>query len=121
MRDPAGSGMRENWRAFRSLAACPQPCRADVLAVLEQQRAGIAQRYGATRLALFGSAARDELRPDSDIDVLVEFAGPTTLDGCFGLEDQLEAALDRPVDLVTAKALEPRARALVEQDLIDVA
>jgi predicted nucleotidyltransferase len=99
----------------------PASNRADVLAVLEQQRAEIAQRYGATRLALFGSAARDELRPDSDIDVLVEFAGTTTLDGYFGLKDHLEAVLGRPVDLVTAKALKPRARAMVEQDLIDVA
>ena len=72
-------------------------------------------------MGLFGSAARDELRPDSDIDVLVEFDGPASYDRYFDLKDYLEQLLGRTVDLVTSKGLKPRARQHVEQDLIRVA
>ena len=95
--------------------------RATVLAVLHEQQAILAERFGARQLALFGSAARDELRLDSDVDVLVDFEGPTTFDAYFGVKDHLEQLLGRPVDLVTHKGLKPRARQHVEQDLIRVA
>ena len=55
--------------------------RDTVLKLLSEHREEVRERYGARRLALFGSAARDELRDDSDIDVLVEFEGPATFDG----------------------------------------
>jgi len=94
--------------------------RAFVLALLQEHRDVISTRFGAKHLALFGSAARDEMRPDSDIDVLVEFEGPATFDGYFDLKDHLEGLLCRPVDLVTSKGLKPRARQHVERDLVRV-
>jgi predicted nucleotidyltransferase len=99
----------------------PTMNRAEILTALEAHRAVIAARYGVRRLGLFGSAARDELRPDSDIDVLVEFDGPATFDRYFNLKDFLESTLGRTVDVVTAGGLKPRARRHVEQDLIRVA
>lgn len=95
--------------------------RADILATLESHRDSFAGRFGVRHLGLFGSAARDELRPDSDIDVLVEFDGPATLDRYFALKDFLELTFRRPVDVVTTGGLKPRARRHVEQDLIRVA
>ncbi len=95
--------------------------RASILALLHERRHVIAERFGARHLALFGSAARDELRPESDVDVLVEFDGPATYDGYFDLKEYLEQLLERPVDLVTNKGLRPRARQHVERDLIRVA
>jgi len=95
--------------------------RDDILLLLRQHRDAVAQRFGTLELALFGSAARDELRDDSDVDVLVGFAGPATYDAYFGLKDYLEQLLGRPVDLVTQRGLKPRARQQVEQDLIRVA
>ena len=95
--------------------------RASILATLHEHRADIAARFGARHVRLFGSPARDELRPDSDIDLLVEFDGSATYDGYFSLKDHLEQLLGRPVDLVTSKGLKPRARQHVEQDLIRVA
>ncbi len=95
--------------------------RASVLALLSDRRDVFLDRFGARQLALFGSAARDQLRPDSDVDILVEFDGPATFDGYFKLKDYLEQLLGRPVDLVTNKGLKPRARAHVERDLIRVA
>lgn len=94
--------------------------RALILALLQQHRDVISTRFGAKHLALFGSAARDEMRPDSDIDVLVDFEGPATFDGYFDLKDYLEGLLCRPVDLVTSKGLKPRARQHVERDLVRV-
>lgn len=95
--------------------------RADILATLEAHRASFAGRFAVRQLGLFGSAARDELRPDSDIDVLVEFEGPATFDRYFDLKDFLEQTFRRPVDVVTIGGLKPRARRHVEQDLIRVA
>lgn len=94
--------------------------RASVLALLHQSRDALSERYGARHLALFGSVARDEMRPDSDVDVLVEFDGPTTYEAYFGLKDFLEKLFNRPVDLVTSKGLKPRARQHVDRDLIRV-
>ena len=95
--------------------------REDILMLLRQHHGAVTQRFDALELALFGSAARDELRDDSDVDVLVRFAGPATYDAYFGLKDYLEHLLGRPVDLVTQKGLKPRARQQVERDLIRVA
>jgi predicted nucleotidyltransferase len=58
------------------------------------------------RLALFGSILRDDFRPDSDIDVLVEFEpGATPGFGFFGMQDELSGILGRKVDLNTPQCL----------------
>ena len=95
--------------------------REQILKILAARQGEITARFGVKRLALFGSAARDELRADSDVDILVEFTGPATFGGYFELKDYLEQVLGRPVDLVTEKGLKPRARPYVERDLIRVA
>jgi len=94
--------------------------RDSVLKLLRDHDEQFRARFNIRRIALFGSAARDELRPDSDIDILVEFDGPSTFDGYFSLKDFLEELLLRKVDLVTEKGLKPRARQQVEKDLIRV-
>ena len=83
------------------------PSRADVIKHLkkaEQQIAGL----GVRRLALFGSVVRNEARPDSDVDVLVEFEpSRKTFDNFLALGDLLERLLDHPVELVTIESLSP--------------
>ena len=95
--------------------------RADVIALLSAHRDEMVRRFGVRSLSLFGSMARDEARPDSDVDVLVEFDGPTTFDGHMGLLIFLEDLLGRRVDVVTAKGIKPRLRPLIDQDLVRVA
>jgi predicted nucleotidyltransferase len=95
--------------------------RADVVALLTARREEIVQRFGVRSLCLFGSMARGEARPDSDVDVLVEFEGPTTFDAHMGLLVYLEDLLGRRVDVVTVKGLKPRLRPLIERDLVRVA
>ena len=74
--------------------------------------AEICRRHHIVELAIFGSAARGEMRPDSDIDVLVEFE-PDAVYGLeyFGIEMELAEIFGRRVDLATKKWLKPRVRA----------
>ena len=84
----------------------------------ERRLAQICRRYGVRELSLFGSAARGEARPNSDIDLLVEFlpeAEPGLLDHA-GLMLDLEALLGRKVDLVSKNGLKPLIRDSVIQD-----
>lgn len=63
---------------------------------------------GVRRLALFGSVQRDAAQPDSDVDLLVEFApGAKSYDRFVSLAELLERILNRPVDLVTRESLSP--------------
>jgi uncharacterized protein len=66
--------------------------------------------YGVTALHLFGSAVRDELRDDSDIDLLVEFGRPVGLFEFVRLRRTLEVLLGRRVDLVTTQGLKRQLR-----------
>ncbi len=82
-------------------------CRNKFLDQLETHRADL-RRLGVTRLGLFGSCLRGEERPDSDLDVLVEFApGRKTLANLVDLGDFLEALFHRRVELVTPESLSP--------------
>lgn len=66
------------------------------------------RQLGVRRLALFGSVVRGEARPDSDVDLLVEFApGQKTFDRFMALVDLLERILGHSVELVTIEALSP--------------
>ena len=67
-------------------------------------------RFGVRSLSLFGSVARGEERPESDIDILVEFEQVGGLFEFVRLKNYLEATLGQPVDLVTPDALKPQLR-----------
>lgn len=63
---------------------------------------------GVQRLALLGSVLRNQARPDSDVDLLVQFApGQKSFDHFEALGDLLERELGRRVELVTIEALSP--------------
>jgi len=94
--------------------------RTEVLERLTQSKPILAARYGVTRLALFGSTARDSARPDSDIDILVSFEGPATSERYFGVQFFLEDLLGRSIDLVTDKALRSELRPFIEREAVHV-
>lgn len=85
---------------------------------LQIQRDSLAefcQRHYIRRLALFGSALRQDFRPDSDVDVLVEFEpGHTPGLAFFEMEEELSRLLGRKVDLNTPQFLSPRIRKKVQ-------
>jgi hypothetical protein len=92
----------------------------EILEILRKHRDELRKRFGVKSLAVFGSVARGEAGPESDVDILVEFEGRATFDRYMGLKLFLEDLLGRRVDLVTRKALKPRLRPFVEQEAIYV-
>jgi uncharacterized protein len=95
--------------------------RDEVIGFLSAHVQELAERFGVLSLALFGSMARDDARPDSDVDVLVEFHETPGLAEYMSLKFWLEDHLGRPVDLVMKGALKPWARPVVEAETIRVA
>ena len=77
----------------------------------------ILKRSGVKRAAVFGSVARGEARPDSDIDILVEIEEDISLLDFVGIKIELEEVLGRKVDLVEYSTIKPllRKRILDEQ------
>lgn len=77
-----------------------------MVAIDEAAVADFCRRHRIERLSLFGSALRDDFGPESDLDILVEFAS-----GCvpglafFAMQDELSALLGRRVDLNTPECL----------------
>ena len=94
--------------------------RSRVLELLTQSKPLLAERYGVTRLALFGSTVRDAAGAASDIDILVAFDGPATATRYFGVQFFLEDLLDRPVDLVTERGLRAELRPFIEAEAVGV-
>lgn len=80
----------------------------------------IAERHGARNIRVFGSIARGDAGPESDVDLLVE-AGPSTTPWFpGGLVADLEEALGRRVDVVTERGLSPELRQQVLEEAIPV-
>lgn len=94
--------------------------RADALAILTKSKPALVQQFGVTRLALFGSTARDVAKIESDIDILVSFDRPATSARYFGVQFCLEDLFGCPVDLVTEKALRAELRPFIEKDAVHV-
>ena len=87
----------------------------------KEEVAAFCRRWQIKELALFGSALRDDFRPDSDVDVLVQFdpeARHTLFDMVF-MQEELERIFGRKVDLVSRRGIETsrnyiRRRAILE-------
>ena len=94
--------------------------RDETLALLREHKPALSERFGVVDLRLFGSTARDDASPESDIDILVRFDGPTQPKWYFGTLSYLEELLGRPIDLVTDKALRREFRPYVDAEAIDV-
>ena len=90
--------------------------REQVLQKLAEHRETI-RGFGVRRLALFGSCARGDDSPSSDLDFLVEFERKT-FDAYMDLKTFLEELFARQVDLVIADALKPRLRAPVLREAV---
>ena len=93
--------------------------REEILNLLVQNKLELENRFKVRRLALFGSYARGDQRPDSDVDILVD------IDPSIGLEfvtlaEQIEQLLGLPIELVSLRAIKPNKLAYIEQELIYV-
>ena len=99
---------------------------SEIIRLINEARSAIAA-LGVSRLGLFGSCVRNEMRPNSDIDVLVEFKeGARRYDNLFELGDLLEKLFcvntgairaSRRIDLVTLESLSPHLRPHILRDV----
>lgn len=93
--------------------------RDQVLVTLKEHEATL-RKMGVRSLAIFGSVARDEARPDSDVDLLVDLEPPLTFDLYMDVKFYLEDHLGTKVDLVTRTGLRSQIRENVEREAIYV-
>ena len=91
--------------------------REEALGILAAHRAEI-EAFGVRSIAIFGSVARDEAGPESDVDVLVELARPFGLFRFLELQEYLERIFQRSVDLCTPDSLKARIRDQVLQEAV---
>jgi hypothetical protein len=97
-------------------APAAQPTATAVLNALVEKREDI-KRFGVRSLGLFGSAARGEATPASDLDFLVELEKPS-FDTYMGLLEYLEELFGHPVDLVLANTIKPRLRESILREAV---
>lgn len=91
----------------------------EIIAKLKAQQIRI-KSFGVKSLAIFGSVARNEAKPESDLDLLVEFEEKITFDRYMDLKIYLEDYLGMKVDLVSQKMLKPQIRTSVLAETINV-
>ena len=93
--------------------------RDDIIQTLREREADL-RAQGMCHAALFGSVARGEDRPDSDIDIMVDLdpAVVRTIFDYAGVKDFIADMFDRPVDVVSNEGLKPRLRPQVTADAI---
>lgn len=77
----------------------------------------VCRQNDVVKIGVFGSTVRGEARPDSDIDLIVEFSKRKSLLALVALERQLTRALGRKVDLLTEAALSPYLRDRIMREL----
>lgn len=95
--------------------------REELIQTLREAMPELSSRFGVRHLLVFGSFARGTPRPDSDVDLLVEFDRTVSLLGLASLRARLEALLGRVVEVGTLDSLRPAARDEVMQEALRVA
>lgn len=75
------------------------------------------RKSGVKYAGVFGSVARGEAKPDSDVDILVRFIAPATFASYLELDENLRKRLGRDVDLITEGAVNKFLRPYIERDL----
>ncbi|MBI2481957.1 MAG: nucleotidyltransferase family protein [Candidatus Vogelbacteria bacterium] len=89
----------------------------DNLLTIKKAITPVLLKYGIKSAGVFGSRARGDSRPDSDIDILIELGQPMVFFAFGNLEDELEKILKYKVDLVTKDALHNKIKSRVIKDL----
>ncbi|TAN64285.1 MAG: nucleotidyltransferase [Magnetospirillum sp.] len=99
-----------------------QPITRDEVVERLRSRPDVMERFGVRSLSLFGSVVRDEAKPTSDIDLMVEFhpGHPGGLFRYVELKQALEGLLGRPVDLITSGNIKARLKTRILAECLQV-
>lgn len=92
--------------------------REDIMDLLRENKESL-DSFGVRRLALFGSRAREDAQPGSDLDFIVEFE-KKSFDAYMDLKFFLEELFGASVDLVLANTIKPRLRDRILEEAVDV-
>ncbi|MEN3010483.1 MAG: nucleotidyltransferase family protein [Candidatus Bipolaricaulaceae bacterium] len=93
---------------------------AEIREILRQHKAELAEKFKVKELSIFGSYARGEATPESDLDILVEFSEPISLFRFLELEEYLSQLLGVRVELVSRAALKPHIGEAILRERIPV-
>ena len=88
-----------------------------VLRIIRGIQSELAERFTVQRIGVFGSFAKGDEGPESDVDIIVELAEPT-FDHYMDLKFRLEEVLKRPVDLVMVDTVKPRIKPIIEREIV---
>lgn len=102
------------------LLGLPDTARGRALRRHRSAVRGVAARHGATNVRLFGSVARGDDEPGSDIDLVVDLPATTSLLELIALRRELTELLHTSVDVVPARSLRPEVAATVEREAISI-
>ncbi len=91
--------------------------KEQILDFLRQHKQEMNDRFGVTKIGLFGSYVRGEAREDSDIDIAVELEGDRLFRKFFALELFLKSNLQKDVDLGIESTLKPIVRERVAKEI----
>jgi len=86
----------------------------------QQQISDFAANNDIAYLGLFGSEARNEAKPNSDVDMIIRFNRPGGLLRRASIKNKLETMFKRPVDLISQNGLSDMLKPYIEKDLIDI-
>ena len=86
--------------------------------VIYKKVTSILAGYGAKKISIFGSYARGEADPESDIDIIVEFSERKSLLDIVGIEQELSEALGMKVDLLTEKFISPYLVDRIKKEMV---
>ena len=98
----------------------PDSAQTRALVKHRQQILDLVAQYHASNVRIFGSVARGEARPDSDIDILVDFGPNTGLFSIVALQESLSKLLHFPIDLGDPKSLKPHVQPSVAKDQLSL-
>ena len=92
----------------------------DVLKIKRNDILRLASQHGAHHVRVFGSVARGEAGPASDVDLLVQMDSGRSLLDLIGLTQELESILQRKVDVLTDEGLSPYLKERIQAEAIPV-
>ena len=95
-------------------------CQLDRLQQLKEKILQIARKHNAEKVYVFGSCARKEQTPESDVDLLVDFNQDATLFDQFDIQDEMNSLLDCKVDVVSRRGLHPYIKRRVLAEAVEL-
>ena len=95
-------------------------CQLDRLKQLKEEILQIARKHNAEKVYVFGSCARKEETPDSDVDLLVDFNQDATLFDQVDIQDEMNSLLDCKVDVVSRRGLHPYIKRRVLAEAVEL-